>query len=161
MAHQHESVTTDPRFFERFLPRRIRACARIEWDTVIFEGEDDRIPAIFQREPHLECVSIRRPVADDVRRDLLEHQLGVVSRTTREPVRIERLTGLEKTLREPRMRAGKPDLDARGVRIVRQLAGRSGQPRTAWAAALASARTGTMSFREVVSKTCATSGCAP
>jgi len=160
-AHQQQTVPADPRLIERLLWQRVRTGAWIEWDTVVFEGQHERLARRFQRNTHHELVSIGSAVGNDVGSDLFEYQLGVIARRPFDCLRIESPASLYEAAGEARVSAGEADLDAPAVPGAIRLRATRGQPRTVAAAALASERTGTMSFNEVVCKTSATSGCAP
>jgi len=157
-AHQQETVPADSRLIERLLWQRIRTGTWIEWDTVVFEGQHERLAGRFQRNTHLELVSVGSAVGDDVGSDLFEHQLGVIAGRALDCLRIESPARLYEAAREARVGAGEADLDAPAVPGAIRLRATRGQPRTVAAAALASERTGTISFNEVVCRTSATSG---
>ena len=116
--------------------------------------------ARFQRDAHVGLAALPCAMADDVGDDLLENQLGVVARGRIQRFPVEGVTQPPEGVRKPLVAARESNLDA--PRVYRRC-GQAGsrQPRATLPAVVASARTGTMLFSEVVSSTSATSGCAP
>jgi hypothetical protein len=126
--------------------------AGIELHAVVVERQNDAVGARFERNAHVELAAVRRTVPDNVGDHLFEYQLGAVTGSGVESFRIQLAAQTREPLREAVVRAGKMDRDWVGVHRASCSRERR-QPRAAAAAVSASARTGTMSFTDVMSRT--------
>src|SRR5579859_1049836 len=161
MTHQQQPEPADLRLGQRSRHHGICSPARVEGQPVIRKAQHDRVREHLQGDAHVGFAAVVRTVLDDVRDDLLEYELGVVARRSLESLDIERRMQSREAFSEACVSAGKTDLDVRRWHGAIRPRNRRVQPCTAAAAAVASERTGTTWFSEVVSKTCATSGWAP